>query len=376
MTVKITGDTAPLKAALEEAKQETQAAAQSMEAASPGKIGMDELVPATEAVKENTKETAAAAKDVAEETEKSANSADRLRAGIGDIKQGVAAIAAVLAGAYATGNLIGTGLEEAFSGGSMRDFDEAARDAADRLVKINAEVEKLKERMKERTWKTNLDDLLSNGTAEGKLYSDRAKRQQEINELEKERARIISSTQRTQHERELDALKVQADLAMAGDDEVEKAKIRKAQAVAEAQNKYDGEQKERALALVNTIYDAQIAAAEKAAREKYMMDVRARDIARLEEEKQANEKAAREQERREEKTRKEIEEAQRVARMAQEIADKTAAAIASAFSKARTDFASALSMKDLVIGVQALNANLDNMRRNRQQIAAGDIYSG
>jgi len=33
-------------------------------------------------------------------------------------------------------------------------------------------------------------------------------------------------------------------------------------------------------------------------------------------------------------------------------------------------------MKDLVIGVQALNANLDNMRRNRQQIAAGDVYSG
>jgi hypothetical protein len=89
-----------------------------------------------------------------------------------------------------------------------------------------------------------------------------------------------------------------------------------------------------------------------------------------------DDRIAREKAQSEERERREREALDRLARQQQEIADKTAAAIASAFSKARTDFASALSMKDLVIGVQALNANLDNMRRNRQQIAAGDIYSG
>jgi hypothetical protein len=88
-----------------------------------------------------------------------------------------------------------------------------------------------------------------------------------------------------------------------------------------------------------------------------------------------DERAAREKAQSEERERREREALQRLAQQQQEIADKTAAAIASAFSKARQDFASALSMKDLVVGIQALNSNLDNMRRNRQQIASGDISS-
>ncbi len=324
-TVRITADTQPLKEGIAEAKAETEKLGDSAEA-------------------------------VGAKTSAGFSSA---AVGIGAYALAViAGLTAAVEAAYA--------LDDAINGKSDFDFNAPTGFAA-QIKKIREEAEKLREEAST----TGLKPLIADA---GELYTGNfLNRRQtainEANEKENQAARLDGAKklrekeQRQKEEAESRAASIESQIErerIAELDGAERIEAQRQAAIKSARKRF-GTDGDELVDQINARYDAELRRLEELeARRKQAED----------------ERAAREKQHAEERERREREALERLARQQQEIADKTAAAIASAFSKARTDFASALSMKDLVIGVQALNANLDNMRRNRQQIAAGDIYSG
>jgi len=277
--------------------------------------------------------------------------------------------------AAAAGFLIRETAEKAFKlGRELREFYDSLfpdpsrlKDALDVVAGSASEQVKLATQNIKTLQKELLETTEIANFAENTLgIGDRQKKiNEEIQAEQKTLRRAIAAQRKQQIEEDIEAERI----AVASG--AEKIEASRQNALARAREKYKQDEPE-VIAAINRRYNEEIRRFEEAEAKKKQAEEE-REARRKQAE---DERAAREKQHAEERERREREALERLARQQQEIADKTAAAIASAFSKARTDFASALSMKDLVIGVQALNANLDNMRRNRQQIAAGDIYSG
>lgn len=325
-TVRVTADTKPLQEGLQDAKQKTE-------------------------------EFASSAEQAGEKAEKG------FVASAGGATALAASITATAVAAFELGHALSTAIDNWKNG--TEDFKAPiVGPIADQMARLRKEIEELQKVATDNGRMSQAKDWLEALT--GGLYeSDRTDALQRIAEADQ---KIIDrqTIDRRNKKREADAQRLEDAKKqieaenIAALEGAERLEAQREKAIKDAQKRY-GPDSSDVIDAINRRYDAELRRLEELeARRKQAED----------------ERAAREKQHAEERERREREALERLARQQQEIADKTAAAIASAFSKARTDFASALSMKDLVIGVQALNANLDNMRRNRQQIAAGDIYSG